>query len=108
MRTPSYEQLRSALEARITEAADVWFTRASQNPSVRLYLYFVPAMDSELCGKLFVAAGSTGGMEQLATPESVPRNLNRRSVRAWISERTQRLPILNPNYVAGRVFRGRM
>lgn len=90
-----WEAFEKAFEARVDEAVNAFFARASIDPT-RLYLYFTPARGEEACGRLFPAAGATGGIENLAHPEPIPVNVDRRAVRAWIRERARSLPILNP------------
>lgn len=88
-----YTDYQNAFNSRIDEAVDAFFARASTDPT-RLYLYYCPAQEYELCGRLFPAAGATGGIEVLAHPEPIPSNRNRDGVRYWIHEKAKKLPIL--------------
>ena len=95
--SPTYAEVRAALESRIDAAVESFFTDAELIGGAPVWLYYDSARGSELCGPLFHAGGLTAESSKLADPEPIPRGIARAGVRAWIAERAGRLPILNPS-----------
>lgn len=92
----SWREIEQQYEALVTAATeDAWRLLMAQPWAV--WLYYVPSSGTawgQLVPVLDETEPPAGAM--LATSERIPSHRERTYVRAWIRERSQRLPILPP------------
>ena len=107
-----YKESERDFEAQVSEAADLWFNRASratqQGRSVNFNLYYTESSPGK-AGQLHIlhADDTPGPNMKLGDPQAMRGNLTRDQARAKIHTAARRLPIIDPtSYKSGDAVDG--